>query len=483
MGNTNSRSRRLAVAPTVPEVEIDLDEFRRAGHRAIDMVADYLASLPERTVQPNVEPGSVRAALPTVAPEAPESWESIFADVESILIPALSNWQSPGWFAYFPATSAPPAIIGELLSAGFAQQGMLWATSPACTELETQVMDWLARLCDLPERFLSSGTGGGVIQDSASSGSLVALIAARERVRRRDPDVSLARLVAYTSTQTHSSVVKDARIAGYGHIREVAVDDEFAMRPDALAAAIAEDRAAGLVPTLVCATIGTTSSGAFDPVRAIANIAQREALWCHVDAAWAGAVGILPEHRLLFDGLELVDSYLWNPHKWLMVNFDCTAFWVADRRELVSTFSIVPAYLRNDASASGDVIDYRDWQVPLGRRFRALKLWITLRAFGAEALRAHLREHIALAVELEAWLVNDVRFEIAAPRSLALICFAHRDGDAATQRLVDALNATGRVYLGTSRLHDRLVIRVAIGSPYPVADRVRVLQDLIDQHG
>lgn len=445
------------------------------------MVADYLASMADRTVQTTVEPGSVRAALPTVAPELPESWEAIFADVESVLVPALSNWQSPGWFAYFPATSAPPAIIGELLSAGFAQQGMLWATSPACTELETQVMDWLAQLCDLPAKFHSSGSGGGVIQDSASSGSLVALIAARERVRRAAPEVPLERMVAYTSSQTHSSVVKDARIAGYGCIREVGVDQVFATRPDALEAAIADDRSNGLVPAFVCATVGTTSSGAVDPVRSIATIAGREGLWCHVDAAWAGAVGILPEHRGLFDGLELVDSFLWNPHKWLMVNFDCTAFWIADRRELVDTFSIVPAYLRNDATARGDVIDYRDWQVPLGRRFRALKLWMTLRSFGAEALRTHLREHIDLATGLDTWLASDDRFEIVAPRSLALVCFAHRDGDAATQRLLDALNGTGRVFLGTTRLNDRLVIRVAIGSPYPVAGRVDELRELIDR--
>ncbi len=437
----------------------------------------------DRTVQTTVEPGSVRAALPTVAPELPESWEAIFADVESVLVPALSNWQSPGWFAYFPATSAPPAIIGELLSAGFAQQGMLWATSPACTELEAQVMDWLAQLCDLPAKFRSSGSGGGVIQDSASSGSLVALIAARERVRRAAPDVPLERMVAYTSSQTHSSVVKDARIAGYGCIREVDVDEVFAMRPDALEVAIADDRRNGLVPTFVCATVGTTSSGAFDPVRPIATLARREGLWCHVDAAWAGAVGILPEHRELFDGLELVDSFLWNPHKWLMVNFDCTAFWIADRREFVDTFSIVPAYLRNDATARGDVIDYRDWQVPLGRRFRALKLWMTLRSFGAEALRTHLREHIDLATELDAWLASDDRFEIVAPRSLALVCFAHRDGDAATQRLLDSLNATDRVFLGTTWLNERLVIRVAIGSPYPVAGRVAELRELIDRFG
>ncbi len=461
-------------------MQIDLDEFRRVGYRAVDLVADYLESLPERAVQPPIVPGSVRAQLPGAAPEAPESWDAILADVESVLLPALSNWQSPGWFAYFPATSAPPAIIGELLSAGFAQQGMLWATSPACTELETQVMDWLAELCDLPGKFRSSGPGGGVIQDSASSGSLVALIAARERIRRRHADVPLERLVAYTSSQTHSSLVKDARIAGFGHIREVDVDDKFAMRPDSLALAMTEDRANGLVPTFVCATIGTTSSGAFDPVRAIATIAERERVWCHVDAAWAGAAGMLPEHRVLFDGLDLVDSYLWNPHKWLMVNFDCTAFWIADRRELVETLSIVPAYLRNAASANDDVIDYRDWQVPLGRRFRALKLWLTLRAFGAEALRTHVREHIELAAELDAWIANDPRFEIVAPRSLALVCFAHRGGDEATQRLVDALNATGRVYLGTTQLRDRLVVRVAIGSPYPVAERVGELRSLID---
>lgn len=458
-----------------------MQEFRRAGHRAVDLVADYLGSLPDRPVAPHVEPGSVRAQLAPTAPESPESWEAILSDVEDVLLPALANWQSPGWFAYFPAASAPPAIIGELLSAGLAQQGMLWSTSPACTELETHVMDWLAELCALPPRFRSDGTGGGVIHDSASSGSLVALVAARERARRSVPDVALERLVAYTSTQTHSSLVKDARIAGYGHVREVAVDEEFALVASALRESVAADRAAGLVPSFVCATIGTTSSGAVDPVPAIAEIARVERMWCHVDAAWAGAAGILPEHASLFSGLEHVDSYLWNPHKWLMVNFDCSAFWIADRAELIDTFAILPAYLQNEASGSGAVIDYRDWQVPLGRRFRALKLWCTLRAFGAEALRAHLRDHIGLAGELEERLRADDRFVLAAPRSLALVCFRHRDGDGATQALVDALNATDRVFLGTTRLDDRLVIRVAIGSPYPVAARVRELWDLIDR--
>lgn len=462
-------------------MEIDLEEFRRAARQAVDLVAGYLGSLPELAVRPEIAPGSVRAQLPPRAPESPESWDAILGDVERVLVPALANWQSPGWFAYFPATSAPPAIIGELLSAGLAQQGMLWSTSPACTELETHVMDWLAELCALPARFRSDGPGGGVIQDSASSGSLVALVAARERARRVQPAAALERLVAYTSTETHSSLVKGAGIAGYGHIREVPVDRAFAMDAGALADSIATDRSAGLVPAFVCATIGTTSSGAVDPVAAIGEVARAEGVWCHVDAAWAGAVGLLPEHRGLFAGLELVDSYLWNPHKWLMVNFDCSAFWIADRTELIDTFAITPAYLKSDTAAASAVIDYRDWQVPLGRRFRALKLWCTLRAFGAEALRSHLREHIALAADLDGRLAADERFVIAAPQSLGLVCFRHRDGDTATRSLVDALNATRRVFLGTTRLDGRLVIRVAIGSPYPVAARVTELWSLIDR--
>jgi aromatic-L-amino-acid decarboxylase len=432
-------------------------------------------------VQSKVRPGDVRAQLPSRAPEAPENWDSILGDVEQIVMPALANWQSPGWFAYFPATSAPPAILGELLCAGLAQQGMLWSTSPACTEVETHVMDWLAELCALPAKFRSDGSGGGVIQDSASSGSLVALVAARERVRRSHSDIPLERMVAYTSTQTHSSLVKGARVAGYGHVREVAVDDAFAMDVDALRAAITDDRAAGLLPAFVCATIGTTSSGAVDPLPAIGAAARDESIWCHVDAAWAGAVGICPEHRAMFDGLEFADSYLWNPHKWLMTNFDCTAFWIADRRELIDTFSIVPEYLRNETNDVAEVIDYRDWQIPLGRRFRALKLWFTLRSFGAVALREHLRNHIALAEQLEQRIVADDRFEMVAPRSLALLCFRHRDGDHATRALLDALNATNRVFLGTTRLRDQLVIRVAIGSPWPVADRVEELWQLIDR--
>ncbi len=462
-------------------IAVNIDEFRDAGYRTVDLIASYLEGLDDAPVQTRAMPGSVRAQLPTKAPEQPESWDEILSDVERIVMPAIANWQSPGWFAYFPASSAPPAVLGEFLSAGFAQQGMLWATSPACTEIEIHVMDWLADLCALPAKFRSDGTGGGVIQDSASSGSLVALVAARERVRRVTPGLPLEKTVAYVSSQTHSSLVKGARVAGYGMIREVAVDENFAMDADALAQAIRMDSDAGLVPAFVCVTLGTTSSGAFDPLSAVGAIAKSEGIWCHVDAAWAGAVGICHEYRELFEGLEYADSYLWNPHKWLMTNFDCTAFWIGDRQELIDTLSIVPEYLRNAQTDNAAVIDYRDWQIPLGRRFRALKLWFTLRSFGAEPLRQHLREHISLAAELEKRIRGDNRLLLSAPHSLALVCFAHRDGDIATQRLVDNLNATNRVFLGTTRLDGTLVIRVAIGSPWPVAERVDELWNLISE--
>jgi aromatic-L-amino-acid decarboxylase len=347
---------------------------------------------------------------------------------------------------------------------------MLWISSPACTELETHMLDWLVRLLGLPERFLSSGAGGGVIQDTASSATLCALLAARERATgfTSNDDGVPPGLTAYTSAEAHSSIEKAAGIAGIGrkHLRRVEVDERFAMRPDALANAIAADRRAGRTPFFVCATLGTTGSTAIDPVPAIAEICRREKLWLHVDAALAGNAAVCPEFRWLHTGVEYAYSYCFNPHKWLLTNFDCDCLYVADRAALIGTFSVLPEYLRNRATASGDVIDYRDWQIPLGRRFRALKLWFVLRHYGAAGLRAHIRRHVGLAQQLAQWIAADRRFVVAAPVPLNLVCFRHTAGDEPTQRLLDQLNASGRAYLTHARLDGRLVIRVAIGGTW-----------------
>jgi aromatic-L-amino-acid decarboxylase len=354
-----------------------------------------------------------------------------------------------------------------LISSGLGVQGMLWATSPACTELETHVLDWMADLLGLPAQFKSNSTGGGVIQDSASSATLCAILAARERATGGQSNQTGVRspLVAYASTQAHSSVEKGVRIAGLGsdNLRRIEVDERFAMRPDRLAAAIAQDRAAGRIPAVVCATVGTTSSTAIDPVPEIGHICREHGIWLHVDAALAGTAAICPEFRHLHAGLELADSYCFNPHKWMFTNFDCDCFYVADRGSLIRTLSVLPEYLRNRASESGAVIDYRDWQVPLGRRFRALKLWCVIRWFGVAGLQQKIRQHVAWAQEFAGWVAADPRFELVAPAPLNLVCFRLREGDEANQRLLDRLNASGQIYLSHTRLDGKLTLRFCVG--------------------
>ena len=451
------------------------EEFRRHGHRMIDWIADYLEHADRHPVLPRVEPGEIRARIPDRAPEQPEPFERIAADLDEVVMPGITHWQSPNFFAFFPANTSPPAILGDLAAAGLGVQGMLWATSPACTEVENAVLDWLVDLLGLPEDWKTTGPGGGVIQMSASDSTHTALVVARERA-----GAPAERVVAYASEQAHSSIEKGARVAGYGRVRTIPVDGVYAMRPEALAAAIAEDRAAGLAPAFVCSTVGTTGTTAVDPVRAIGEVARTEGIWHHVDAAYAGSAMICPEFRHHQDGLELVDSYVFNPHKWMLTNFDSSVFYVADRRPLIETLSILPPYLRNAATESGAVIDYRDWHLPLGRRFRSLKLWFVLRSYGAEGIRAYIREHVGLAAGLDARLAADPRFEVIAPTTFALVSFAHTAGDEATDRLAAAINASGEAYVTASRLGERPFIRVAIGQTRTGREHVDRLWDLID---
>ena len=453
------------------------DEFRRCGTALIERIARYMEEVERYPVLSQVEPGSVRARLPHAAPEQGEPFADMLRDIDEIVLPGLTHWQSPNFYAYFPANASGPSILGDLLAAGLGVQGMLWATSPACTELETHVLDWLVDLLGLPEGYRSSTAGGGAIQDSASSSTLTALIAARERasagavnehgVGWGSGGAEGPRLTVYTSRHAHSSIEKGVKIAGLGRdsLRLVDADERHAMRVDALAAAIAADRTAGAVPAMVCATVGTTSSGAVDPLRAVGELCRREGVWLHVDAAHAGSATVCPEHRGLIDGLEHADSYTFNPHKWLLTNFDCSCFWVADRAALIQALSVLPEYLRNRATESGAVIDYRDWQIPLGRRFRALKLWFVIRHYGAEGLRAHVRHCVALADRFVAQVGESEDFELAAPVSVGLVCFRHRAGDAFNEDLMNRLNESGALYLTHTRLDDRLVLRLAVGSP------------------
>jgi aromatic-L-amino-acid decarboxylase len=442
-------------------------EFRRHGRAVVDWIADYMERVESFPVLSKVQPGDVRALLPLEPPQTGESFDAMLADVERWILPGITHWQSPSFFAYFPSNNSGPAILGELLSAGLGVQGMLWATSPACTELETHVLEWLVGMLGLPAAFRSDGPGGGVIQDTASSASLCALLAGRERATgfRVNETGADGRLTAYASTQAHSSIEKAVKVAGLGreNLRLIDVDESFAMRPDALARAIAQDHRAGKVPCFVCATVGTTSSNAIDPVAEIGRICREEGIWLHVDAAMSGTAALCPEYRWIQEGLELADSYCFNPHKWMFTNFDCDCFWVADRSALIQTLSVLPEYLRNRATESGAVFDYRDWHVPLGRRFRALKLWFVIRHYGIEGLRHHVRRHVDLAQRFAGWVKASDRFELAAPAPLNLVCFRHVGGDEVSRRLLERLNASGRLYLTHTTLAGRYALRMSIG--------------------
>ena len=445
-------------------------EFRRYGHAVVDWIADYQSRVESFPVLSQVKPGQIRAALPATPPEKGERFDAIIKDVDKLILPGITHWQSPNFFAYFPCNASGPGILGDLLSSGLGVQGMLWSTSPACTELETHVLDWLVSMLGLPQKFLSSQTGGGVIQDTASSAALCALLAGRERATQYKSNQKGCdgRLVAYASTQTHSSLEKAAMIAGIGreNLRLLEIDEKFAMRPEALARQLDADKLAGLTPCFVCATVGTTSSNAMDPIKEIGEICRRHNLWLHVDAAMSGTAALCPEFRHFQEGLEFADSYNFNPHKWMFTNFDCNCFWVADRKALIQTLSILPEYLRNQATESGAVIDYRDWHIQLGRRFRALKLWFVIRHYGVEGLQHHIREHVRLAQQFAQWVRDDARFELAAPVPLNLVCFRHKGGDDANQAIMDRLNRSGDLFLTHTRLNGKLTLRLCVGQTH-----------------
>ena len=448
---------------------MDLAEYRRHGHRLVDWIADYLETIETRPVRSSVEPGEIRARLAAAPPEFGEPFERIFADFERDLLPGVTHWQHPSFHAYFPANSSPPSVLAEMLTAGLGVNCMLWQTSPAGTELETRALDWLRQMIGLPEGF------SGVIQDTASSATLCAILAARERatgfaVNRRGVSGE-DRLRLYTSAEAHSSVEKAVRIAGLGSdsLRAVPVRADGGMRCDALAAAIERDAADGARPCLVVATLGTTGASGFDPLHTIGPLCRRHGVMLHVDAAWAGTAAIAPEYRWMLDGVEHADSFVVNPHKWMLVNFDCSAHFVRDAAAFVRTFEIVPEYLRTPEH--GTVIDYRDWGIALGRRFRALKLWFVIRSYGVEGLRALVRRHVALTAELARDIEDEDDFELVAAPRLALLCFRYRPPgiedpgalDDLNERLLRALNDSGRLYLTQTRVGGAYVIRFCVG--------------------
>ena len=461
------------------------EEFRRRGKEVVDWIADYYEKVESFPVMSRVKPGEIRASLPKHAPQQGERFEAMLGDVEKLILPGITHWQSPNFFGFFPSNTSFPSILGEMLCSGLGVQGMLWATSPACTELETLVLDWLIEMLDLPRKFLSTSKGGGVIQDTASNSSLCALLTARERATQYASNERgcNGKLVAYTSAQAHSSIEKAAKIAGIGraNLRLIEVDETFAMKPEALAAQIERDAAAGCVPFFVCATVGTTSSNAMDPLRAVAKLCADTRIWLHVDAAMSGTAALCPEFRSIHDGLDAADSYCFNPHKWMFTNFDCDCFFIANRSELIRTMSVLPEYLRNQATESGAVIDYRDWHVQLGRRFRSLKLWFVIRHYGIEGLQHHVRRHVQLAQEFASWVRADGEFELAAPVPLNLVCFRHRRGDEVTQQILNRVNQSGAICLTHTRLNDRLVLRLSIGQTNTELRHVRQAWKCIKQ--
>ena len=457
---------------------MEIEEFRRHAHTLVDWMADYLAGVEHHPVRAKARPGEIAAQLPERPPAEGEPMARIFEDFERIVLPGMTHWQHPSFFAYFPANSSPPSVLAEMLTATLAAQCMLWQTSPAATEMETRVLDWLRHMIGLPEGF------AGVIQDTASSATLCAILSARERAtgwRANETGLQDCQpLVFYASEQAHSSVEKAVRIAGLGRrsLRLVATDDDFAMRPDLLEAAVLDDRADGLSPAGVVATLGTTGVGAIDPLEPIGEICAEHGLYLHVDAAWAGCALLLEEQRSMIQGIERVDSLVLNPHKWLLTNFDCSAHFVRDPAALIRTLSVLPAYLHS--RETGAVTDYRDWGVPLGRRFRALKLWFVIRSYGVERLQAMLRAHIAWTAELAELIRAEPDFELTSPPNLALLSFRYLPPDVDDQesldvlneRLLNALNDDGRIYVTQNRLRGRYVIRFAIGQLYTTREHV-----------
>ena len=445
---------------------MDKETFRKYGHEFVDWIVEYMDSVGNYPVRPQINPGDIIKQLPDSAPLEGESMERIFADFRKIILPGMTHWQHPSWFAYFPANNSPPSVLAELLTAGMGAQCMIWETSPAAAELEECVLEWLRQMLGLPEGMK------GVIQDTASTTTLVALITAREIATsfRANTDGVQDKLRVYVSEEAHSSVEKGAKIAGYGkdNIRRIPADDKFAMIPAQLNDAIVADKNRDLRPACVIATVGTTSSAGLDPLRSIGEICRSHGLYLHVDAAYAGTAAILPEKRWILDGVEYVDSFNFNPHKWMLTNFDCSAHFVKDAGSLIRTFEIHPEYLKTGVDAL--VKNYRDWGIQLGRRFRALKLWFVIRSYGIEGLQRIVREHIRLAEVFKGWVEAHELFEILAPVDLSLVCFRLNNGrseedlDSLNKALIERVNRSGKALLTQTTLKGKFVLRMAIGS-------------------
>nr|CAB56038.1 tyrosine decarboxylase [Arabidopsis thaliana] len=470
---------------------MDSEQLREYGHLMVDFIADYYKTIEDFPVLSQVQPGYLHKLLPDSAPDHPETLDQVLDDVRAKILPGVTHWQSPSFFAYYPSNSSVAGFLGEMLSAGLGIVGFSWVTSPAATELEMIVLDWVAKLLNLPEQFMSKGNGGGVIQGSASEAVLVVLIAARDKVLRSVGKNALEKLVVYSSDQTHSALQKACQIAGIHpeNCRVLTTDSStnYALRPESLQEAVSRDLEAGLIPFFLCANVGTTSSTAVDPLAALGKIANSNGI-VHVDAAYAGSACICPEYRQYIDGVETADSFNMNAHKWFLTNFDCSLLWVKDQDSLTLALSTNPEFLKNKASQANLVVDYKDWQIPLGRRFRSLKLWMVLRLYGSETLKSYIRNHIKLAKEFEQLVSQDPNFEIVTPRIFALVCFRlvpvkdeEKKCNNRNRELLDAVNSSGKLFMSHTDLSGKIVLRCAIGAPLTEEKHVKEAWKVIQE--
>nr|GMC92179.1 aromatic-L-amino-acid decarboxylase-like [Ipomoea batatas]GME02641.1 aromatic-L-amino-acid decarboxylase-like [Ipomoea batatas]GME12844.1 aromatic-L-amino-acid decarboxylase-like [Ipomoea batatas] len=494
MGSLDEKNIPQSTSNIIGEFKpLDVEEFRRQAHRMVDFIADYYNNIETYPVLSQVEPGYLRNRQPPTAPNRPEEFETILSDIHKDILPGMTHWLSPNFFAFFPATVSSAAFVGEMLCTCFNSVGFNWLASPAATELEMVVMDWLGNMLKLPKSFMFGGSGGGVIQGTTSEAILCTLIAARDRALGIIGYDNVVKLVVYGSDQTHSTYEKACKLAGIfpWNIRIIPTsqDTNFALSPVALRGVIESDVAAGLVPLFLCATVGTTSTNAVDPVSRLADVAGDHNIWVHVDAAYGGSACICPEFRHHLDGIERVDSLSVSPHKWLLTYLDCCCLWVREPGSLVKALSTNPEYLRNKRSDHETVVDYKDWQLGTGRRFRSLRLWLVLRSYGVANLQTHIRSDVRLAKMFEGLVGSDPRFEIAAPRVFSLVCFRlkgseQRYTEVLNMKLLECVNSTGRAYMSHTIAGGVYMLRFAVGATltedHHVAAAWKLIQDSAD---
>ncbi|PIA34428.1 hypothetical protein AQUCO_03800209v1 [Aquilegia coerulea] len=470
---------------------LDPEEFRKQAYQTIDFIADYYKNIDSYPVLSQVEPGYLRARLPESAPYRSEPFETILKDVNRDIIPGMTHWLSPNFFAYFPATVSTAAFLGEMMCTAFNSVGFNWLAAPASTELELVVMDWLAQLLQLPKSFMHSGTGGGVLQGTTSEAILCTLVAARDRVLETIGDEKIAKLVVYGSDQTHSTLAKACKVAGIlprnTRLIPTTKHENFSLSSAQLRSAIEADVANGLVPIYLCGTVGTTSSNAVDPLDQLADVASDFGMWFHVDAAYAGSACICPEFRHFLNGVERANSLSLSPHKWLLTYLDCCCLWLKEPASIIKVLSTDPEYLKNKPSELNSVVDYKDWQIGFGRRFRALRLWFVLRSYGVAKLQIHIRSDVEMAKMFEEYVRSDPRFEIVVPREFALVCFrltAIHNSDSLellNPKLLNWVNTSGRMYMTHTVIGGTYILRFAVGSTLTMEGHVSAAWHLIKE--